>query len=174
MMGALVCLGCGRPAAPERSSDEIIKEMRELPALYLSERTQKRVIAPTNRGIFIDEEVREICYRALRCTNPECPHHRSQGEPYLFIFPQPGKFVTSEGTLGRDEDLEQAPEGAGCCPACAMKYDLEKISADEWGKLVSYVLPYELPESAARLKALEAEMMTVTRAKKLSNDKPKR
>ncbi|MCG8586045.1 MAG: hypothetical protein MI757_15160 [Pirellulales bacterium] len=135
-----------RPAAPPkpkvRATKDIVRERLNLNQLYLTEKTRKEVIAPARLMTPWDEESGERCFPALTCENPNCPGQPSGDRPYLFIVP----FT---------------PGGSGpemTCPACAQIHDPATRTEAERAQYRKWIKPYRLPEQAARLKQLDAEI----------------
>src|SRR5690606_2714439 len=110
----LAALGCG-PAAP-RTREEIFREIATLPRLYIADPSGRRITAPADRGIFVENG--EICWPALECTAPDCPG-REGDRPYVFIHPEPGFTPRADGTLAYQSPGRGAGDGtAGQCPKC--------------------------------------------------------
>ncbi len=140
---------------PPPSRDEIFRQRLDLPALYFTAKTHKRVIAPASKGLFVDEQTGEVCWPALVCNNPECPG-RQGDEPLLFIEPDAGVYAKPDGTIGYDRARAAAGRSAVAgCPACLKRRKLQKETPEERARYVSWVQPYVLPETAARLKELD-------------------
>jgi hypothetical protein len=134
----LGCLAsCSKKEEPvPRSRDEIFKQRLTLPALYLTAPSHKRIIAPAGLALFTkDKETGEMIWPALYCTNPDCPGRR-EGEPLLFIEPDAG-FA---------------------CPQCVAKRNRATESAEVRQQYINWVRPYVLPETAKKLKELDAEL----------------
>jgi hypothetical protein len=153
LVGLLLVGGCNR--AP-RSREEIHKERDELPTLYLTDKTQQRVIAPASKGLFVDPKTKEICWRAQQCNNPDCPG-RKNNEPFLFTISDPGAFVQEDGTIGFDVEKSKNDPGIPGCPACYKIRKLDQETPSEQGRYISFVQLYELPEAVARRKQLDEE-----------------
>ena len=146
VLGGLVSCHKKEEPAP-RSRREIYKQVLELPAVYLTEKTHKRVIAPTGRGLFwVDAETGETCWPALYCTNPDCPGRR-EGEPLLFI----------------------EPDANHACPHCMAKRKLATEPPAVRQQYINWVQTYVLPETAEKLKPLDAE-----RQKLIARERSKR
>ncbi len=149
--------GCG--SEPPRTREEIFRELATLPRLYLSDPGGRRVIAPADRGIFV--EGGEICWPALECTAEDCPG-RSGEEPFVFINPEPGFTPKPDGTFeynfpGRNSGAATA----GQCPKCLERRNPARETAAERQRYIDAVKPHELPESLARRQQLEAEMQSL-------------
>ncbi len=162
---------------PPRSRDEIFAERRDVPRLYLTARTLKRVIAPTSRGIFVDVETGEICWPALGCYNPDCPDRGADQEPYGFIAANPFAYISSDGTIAyrqptttrkdvasfsSSDKLSEAfardPSLLGhVCPACIEVRDLANETKADRRRYQRWVRPHELPETTERLRELNEE-----------------
>jgi hypothetical protein len=127
---------CSKEDPLPRSRDEIFRQRMELPAVYLTAKSHTRITAPAGRGMFfVDPETGEKCWPALFCTNPGCPGRRD-GEPLLFI----------------------EPDANYACPRCAA---IRKVAAEteaDRQQYINWVRPYVLPETAEKLKQLDAEL----------------
>lgn len=151
-----VC-GCSKPAP--RPSEVLFLERMELPALYLTERTHKRVIAPRSRGAAIDEATGERCWPALMCTAPDCPGRGVDGEPFVFIEPDMGLVEVEKGRFKMDAAAVQAARArVPGCEKCLEKRDPKRETEAERQKYTDYVQPYILPETKQKLAALDAEL----------------
>lgn len=152
--------GCGRPASPPpRTRQEIFTERRSLPALFLTEQTRRRVIAPGDQIVFVDPESGEMCWRAMACRAPNCPGKGPNGEPFLCIEADPTFFRKPDGSLGIDPARAKSqPRKLGFCPKCNEIRDPTTETPAEAERYTQWVQPYELPENAARLAALDEEM----------------
>jgi hypothetical protein len=146
---------CGQSEPPPSTRDEIFRERLALPAVYFTAKTHKRVIAPASKGLFVDEQTGEVCWPALACHNPDCPG-RSGGEPLLFIEPEAGVYAKPDGTIGYDRARATTNQSvvAGC-PACLKKRRPQTETPEQRARYVSWVKPYVLPETAARLAELD-------------------
>jgi len=154
------CLtGCGRPTPLPRPRQKIFNERRSLPALFLAAESRRRVIAPGDRIVFVDPESGEICWRALACRAPNCPGRGPQGEPFLCIEADPTFFRQPDGSLGIDPARAKGePKKLGFCPKCNEIRNPATETAADAERYAQWVQPYELPENAAKLAALDAEM----------------
>jgi len=152
-------VGCGRPTPPPpRSRQEIFAERRSLPALYMSE-TGRRVISSGDKVVFVDPESGEVCWRAMACRAPNCPGRGPNGEPFLCIEGDPTYFPKGDGSLGIDPARARGkPKRIGFCPKCNEIRDPAKETAADVERYSQWVQPYELPENAATLAALNDEM----------------
>jgi hypothetical protein len=137
--------GCG---GEPRTSDDIFREEMELPALYITVKTQTRVTAPAGKGMFIDPKTGEAAWPALACQNPDCPARGANGEPNLFIDAGP----SASGPAGAP-----AVDSYGCCPACVKGLNWRAMAPAERQKYINWVKPYALPESEKRRAELAAE-----------------
>jgi hypothetical protein len=135
LLGGLT--SCGKKDdPPPRSRDEIFLQRLELPAVYLTAKSHKRIIERAGLPLFTkDPETGEVVWPALCCTNPDCPGRRD-GEPLLFIEP----------------DADYA------CPQCAVKRNLAAETEAVRQQYINWVRPYVLPETAEKLKQLDAEL----------------
>ena len=147
------------PSDP-RSRDEIFKEKENLPALFLTAITKKRIEATGNKGNFVDKDTGEIAWRAFECRNPKCPGKAPNGDLYLFITPDPGVILNPDGTLGYDErkanDAIKSGKNRGC-PECLKIRNLNTESAAARERYASFVAIHVLPGTAKRLKELDEE-----------------
>jgi len=160
-MLAIAVVGCGE----KLSLTDIDRAKTDLPELYLTTETGKEVLAPINRGPFVDEETGEICFPAYTCTNPECPGEGKGDRPYLFIHRDVLLKVGSNGELVMEDvppntNPRKYIESLGghmapTCPACLKNRNPATESDDERNKYMSYVQPYVLPETAKRQAELE-------------------
>lgn len=153
-------VGCGRSAPPPpRTRQEIFAERRGLPALFLGVETGRRVIAPGDRGVFVDPESGEVCWRALACRAPNCPGRSPDGTDLLCIEADASFFRKPDGSLGIDPARSQGrPRRLGFCPKCNEIRDPATETAADAERYSQWVQPYVLPETAARLAALDDEM----------------
>lgn len=163
--------GCGGSGSEGPRPLKVIEaERRALPALYLAEKTGRRVTAPTTKGPFVDDETGEICYPAYQCTNPKCPGRGTDGEPVLFIHRDPllrvdenGKIVRDQGPAGVDPATYLRRLGgflSPTCPECLKHRSLATESRKTRDQYLSWAQPYVLPETARRMKELDAERKT--------------
>ncbi len=153
--------GCGGDHPPQtRTKEEILQEQSSLPALYLTQESRKRVTAPKSKGVFVDPATGELCWKALACERPDCPGRSADGEPFLFISPDPAMFAAPDGTIGFDPTRQGdgGPESRGQCPKCAEQRNPKSETADEAQQYRDWVVPYVLPKTAARQAELEAEL----------------
>jgi hypothetical protein len=157
--GLLCALASCSEPPPPRSREEIFRQRMELPALYLTAKTHKRVIAPMSRGIFEDPDSGETCWPALACTRPDCPGRGADGEPYLFIEPDTGVPLKPDGTPDYDVRTTSAQLAlANACPACAKQRDLASETEEQRRQYHAWVELYVLPETAAAIDELDAEL----------------
>lgn len=142
---------------PPTSLREAMAQRDELPALFLTAKTGQRVIAPSDREVFVDKKSGELCWRARMCDNEKCPSKTTGPEPFLFITSHAGMHIKPDGTLGEDEKLTQkaaADVRTFACPAClkirnlAAETDAQRMMYDGWVRV------YVLPETAKKLEAM--------------------
>ena len=160
MILGLLCFsaGCKQDEPPPRSRDDVFFERLKLPALYLSADGKTRVIAPANRGLFVDEKSGEICWPALMCQSPECPGRKADGQPFVFVLPDPSIYVKPDGTFGTDsERAEAAKDQPVGCPLCMKDRNLATESPQQRQHYIDWIQPYVLPETAKRLQELDDE-----------------
>jgi len=149
---------CSSEEPPPRSRDEIFRARMQLPTVYLTAETNQRVTDTAERGVFVHEDTGEICWPALACGAPECPGRTSDGEPFLFIAPDPCLFVKDDGEIGYDPSREStAANPAGGCPQCLKNRDLASETDEVRQRYAGYVKPYVLPETAKAQKELDEE-----------------
>jgi hypothetical protein len=133
---AFLAIGCGPPTP--RTRDEILRERYSLPRLYLTQTTNRPVIAAGDKGAFIDEATGEMCWPALACYAEDCPGRGAEGKPYLF----------SSFAGGPAEPHPSGDISLVVCPACAKAGRPTSPGA---------VGPHILPEMEHRLRALDEE-----------------
>ena len=131
-----------------RSIEEISKEQASLNRLYMTEKTQRQIIAPTNMGPFVDQVTGENVWPAYTCHNPDCPKRGTEEEPYLFVL-----FDRSKPPI---------------CPECVQTFQLSGASQEELTPYLRWTRPYELEEKKRRVKQLDAERKRAYRALKRS------
>ena len=153
-------VGCGGKDAEPRTRDVVFREIQSLPTLYLTGKTRKQVIAAGDRGNFVDDKTREICWRVMECGNPDCPGRGADGKPLQFVTPNPAMYVKPDGTIDYDQKKSKEEEkmAGGACPECLKKRNLKTESNADRNKYAKWVKPHVLPESAKRKKELEAEL----------------
>ena len=134
------------PEEATRTRAEISREQSNLNRLFFTEKTQRRIVAPTNRGPFVDEVTGEMAWPAFRCHNPNCPEKGTADEPFLFTFP--------------DRNQRQI------CPACTKEIDVESAPIKELQPHLIWTRAYDLPETARRVKQLDAERKRAYAAEK--------
>ena len=128
-----------------------------LPRLYLTAQTHKRVKAPAHKGVFVDEASGEICWPARACYAPNCPGRAADGEPLVFIAPDPGVYVKPDGTFGYDPARASPDKNSGACPECLKGRNLATETDQQRQRYINWVRPYVLPETARRLEELDEE-----------------
>lgn len=157
---AVLCLAlsaCGE-APPPRTSDEIFQERLALPALYFTAQTNQRVIAPGDRGIFVDEKTGEICFRGLACLCPDCPGKNPDGTPFVFAAPDPALIIQADGSIGSDQSKAVYDETFGQCPRCLETRNLKQETGEQRRQFIDWVQPHVLPENVQRMAELDAEL----------------
>ena len=153
-----IAVGCGE--SKPRPRKEIIQEQVQLDKLYITGKSAKRIVAPGDKGVFIDPETNEIAFPAVQCHNPDCPARKEGGEGRIFAIVDPTLAVESDGRIWSDEKRAGAPdEYLGQCPDCLKIRDFKSESPEQKQKYIDYVKPYVLPESAARNEELEKELI---------------
>ncbi|MGB6043676.1 MAG: hypothetical protein WBF93_11015 [Pirellulales bacterium] len=136
------------PVTKPRAIDAIGNEQSTLNRLYMTEKTQRRIIAPTNLGRFVDEVTGENAWPVYECRNPDCPSRSLEEESYLFIF-------TDRGMMR-------------ICPECVTAFDLASKPHEQLIAYYRWTQPYVLEEAARRIKQLDAERRRAYKAKKKS------
>ena len=131
-----------------RSIEKISNEQASLNRLYMTEKTQRQIIAPTNMGLFVDQVTSENVWPAYTCHNPDCPKKGTDDEPYLFVL-----FDRSKPPI---------------CPACVRAFQLSGAVQEELTPYLRWTRPYELEEKKRRVKQLDAERKRAYRALKES------
>ena len=129
-----------------RSIEKISNEQASLNRLYMTEKTQRQIIAPTNMGLFVDQVTGENVWPAYTCHNPDCPKKGTDDEPYLFVL-----FDRSKPPI---------------CPACVRAFQLSGAVQEELTPYFRWTRPYELEEKKRRVKQLDAERKRAYRALK--------
>ncbi len=148
---------CGEKDPDPRSSDDIFQERVNLPALYFTGKTHRRVEAPGSKGTHVDEKTGEICWPAFACQNPNCPGKGKDGGPFLFSVVDPAVFIEPDGTMGYDQSKMSRDKTLGFCPKCLKIRDLKTESKEALQRYVNWVGPHVLPETAKRMKELDEE-----------------
>ena len=152
---------CGEKAKSNeeilQTSDEIFQERVNLPALYFTAKTHRRVEAPISKGPHVDKGSKEICWPAFACQNPNCPSKGNAGEPFLFIVVDPTFVIKTDGTIGIDQSKMTKNETLGACPECLKKRNLRSESKKDKQRYANWVRPHVLPETAKRMKELNEE-----------------
>lgn len=158
----LLLVGCGGDSEEHREPETIFQEQQELEGLYFT-RTGEEVRAPLHKGIFYDDDTRELCFPAVACHNPDCPK-RTTDSPYLFFIDDPSVVMTPEGKMGTDmnapirsDDPEEEALLTGHCPACLTERTPSKESRATWDDYSRYVRPYMPPETVRKMRKLDEE-----------------
>jgi hypothetical protein len=148
LVALFACVLGGCRSEPPKSIEQLYTDERQLPGLYLTAETNARVIAPIEKGAFVDEKTGELCWPAKVCTNPDCPGRGPAGEPFLFITPITGVVANADGTVGYDASKEQTPDNYyGNCPQCLKKRNLPAEDDAVRKKYADFVQLYVLPET---------------------------
>lgn len=157
---APLAAGCGRSPRPRsRSRDAIFAERRTLPALFITAKSGRHVVAPDDRTMFVDPETGEIAWRAWACHNPDCPGRQPGGPPFLCIEGDDGYVPKPDGSIGFDPRKSANPkQRPGMCPRCSAIRDPARETRAEAERYERWVQLYVLPETAARLAELDAEL----------------
>ena len=165
----LVACGGKDLGSEPRSRDEIMRDISNLPVLYMAEDGRKRE-APGGQACFVDEVSHKmIFWMALECKNPKCPGRDGNGKAHVFIMPDPGVFVDKEGKLGFDPEAEEEAIRKGGffgCEKCVPLRQLDMLNSGRGAETqaeklqyAEYVVPHVLPESKKRRGELEKEMV---------------
>jgi len=163
--------GCG-DAPKKRTLTDIENDLKDLPAVYITETSHKEILAGISHGdFFLDPSTKEIAWIAYTCQNPNCPgKNRGQGgRPFLFIWRDPTVKIAADGTLPQDregpppgENYQHFIERLGgsieaTCPACLEKRNRAKETAKDRTRYSDWCTVYVPAEAAERKQALEAE-----------------
>jgi hypothetical protein len=170
-LALLVCFAVGGcREEPPKTTEQLYTDERQLPAVYLTAKTSKRIVAPIEKGVFVDKETGELAWPAKVCTNPSCPGRGAAGEPFLFVAPDLSLKANPDGTVGYDSAKEvEIDNYFGNCPKCLATRNLTAESNADRKKYSDFVQEYVLPETEkgrkdlaeqrqARQKALEERM----------------
>ncbi len=155
---ALICLPIACEDDKPRSRDDLFTEQRELPKLFMTAKTHKRIEAPASRNIFIDEGTGETAWPAAECHAPNCPG-REGDTLYLFPDINPAMHAKPDGTIapGTPPEGNNGGKPAGFCPKCWKAFNLANAGQDKQREYNLYVKPHVLPETAKRMAELEQE-----------------
>jgi hypothetical protein len=156
LLACLLLVGCGREP---RTRDEIFQERLSLPQLYLTADSHQQVTASGTKGVFVDADSGEICFRAKECLNPDCPGF-SGGKPVLFFDVDPTKVIQPDGSIGDDASKIDLDLVAGC-PECLRQRKLRTETPEEQQKYIQWSRPHILPETAKREAELDAELKSL-------------
>lgn len=196
---AVLLLGltsCGAKPPPRlRTPAEIEAARRQVPTMYLTGKSQKKVMAPINAGLFVDKDTGEICWPAYYCTNPQCPGKAlgTDGDPFVFAHVDPFVEVGPDGQFRRieiadyknvyNEMRKRGGFGEPTCPKCLdirspASIDATNKSANRqaYQERVSYrawIKPYYPPETQRHFAELDNEQskwdVYVAERKKMPN-----
>jgi hypothetical protein len=171
LIGCVALVGCGE----ERSLEDIEKEKRSLDVLYMTTETGKEIVAPNDKGVFVDEKTGELCFPAYVCMNPDCPGEKKGDRPFVFIHndvllkPGPdGKPVRNEIPPGKDPVTHIKSLGGFLNPTCTACWKIRKPRTETPAQRQQYIewaQPYNSPETAKRLVELEEEYQRRAKAK---------
>jgi hypothetical protein len=147
-------VGCGSPPPPV-TMESLYRQERELPQVFLTVKSNKRIVAPGDQRVFVDKATGELAWPALACENPQCPGRSSAGEPFLFVAPDPTIVAKPDGTIGVDPALDTKPNLLlGFCPKCLEIRHREAETDEDRTRYARYVKPYVLPETQKRREEL--------------------
>ena len=179
----LLTLGSCSSAPPPRlrTPAEIEEARRQVPTVYLTGKTFKKVMAPMVSEPWVDKETNEVCWSAYYCTNPDCPgkNKGTDGDPLLFAHVDP---LTEAGPDGKPRRIE-LPDGVNVyeemrkrggyaeptCPECLkirspgsinVIFDKANPRAKDYQERIKYrswIKPYYPPETQKRLAELDAD-----------------
>jgi hypothetical protein len=144
--------GCEKPR--EKTINELYREENELPALFITAKTQQRIVAPGSQGVFVDKNTGELAWSAFVCNNPDCPARGKSDEAFLFIIPDPAVIANPDGTVGYDRSRVVVDQQLGYCPECLKLRNMGNESMEERTKYARFVKPYVLPETHKRRQEL--------------------
>ena len=163
---AVAALAAGCRGRTPATLEQIEADQLALPAVYLTA-DRREVIVPANRGdVIVAPGSRELAFRAYTCTNPACPNRErgTAGRPFLFTWADPLWKVDEQGQLQFDvvpdraaETLRRGGQPEATCPGCLELRSRDAETAEIRQRYRDWVVYYELPESAARRKELDAE-----------------
>jgi len=147
VFGMCAFVGC-RQSEPEPLSEaESFQQQLEQPALYFTAETNTRVIAPAKERLFVDEKTGELAWPAMECGNPDCPGRGENGEPFLFIEPDPGMVIQTDGSIGYDPSKARAARNQVMgCPKCLETRDLKNETAQQRQQYIRWVRVHKLAE----------------------------
>jgi hypothetical protein len=158
--------GANAPASAEekqQAADRLLRQQLEVDTLYFAE-DGREVIAPGNdQHVVIDPVSGGLAWGAWQCDNPSCPDRKPDGRPFLFPWPSPFCYVTSEQTVGRrqpvtDAELRQAEELADVrCPACLKNRNLAVETPEVRLQYRSWCRQHVLPQAAEQRVRLAEE-----------------
>lgn len=100
--------GCGSKPTRPRTTQDILEDRKQLPYLYLTEKTQSEVLAPLESGrVIVDPKTGEIAWQAFECNYPSCPGQGkgNNGRPFLFTWPDPSPKINEDGKTVSYETL---------------------------------------------------------------------
>ena len=166
-------------APPPRSRNEIFVEQTKLRRLYLTSKTNTRVVEDFSRGVHVHEETGEICWPALACYNPDCAGRGPNGELFAYITPDSSAYVTSTGAIAYrrtssakatpsedtflvgenpNEIYAQRPDLlGGVCPECLKTRDLANETDEDRRRYELWIRPHQFPDVAQRMRELVEE-----------------
>lgn len=162
----LVFIALSGCAKKHRPLEEIEAQKRDLPTLYLTEKTSKRVMAPSSTGLHVDTATGELCYQPFECINPDCPG-RTAEENHLFVHRDvlvsvgpAGEIVYGSPPEGVDYKTYVESRGGHMtptCPKCLEKRNLASETDAQRQQYQAWVRPYELPATVQSRAELEEE-----------------
>lgn len=160
----LLTVGCAKKL---RTLEEIEADKRDIPALYITEKTNKEIMAPAGLGLHVDAASGELCYQPHECTNPNCPGRSTDGKPVLFVHRVVLVSVGADGNIvyaqippGMTTAEFIASKGGDefpTCPKCREKRNLSRETEKQRNQYRAWVRPYVSPETEKRRTELEAE-----------------
>ena len=133
-------------ATGDESPPEVIQMMVErvhMAHLHLGVNSGKKLI---HQGASMTTFQGEHYWPALLCTHPQCPGKAANGEPYMFINPN------------RDKEPD--------CPECLKGRDLPNESVEERRDYRWNVQFHQLPEAAARMRAIDQLHRKISRRRR--------
>ena len=156
-------MGC-REETP-KTTEQLYSDERQLPAVYLTTKTGKRIVAPIEKGAFVDKDTGELAWPAKVCTNPRCPGRSSAGEPFLFVAPDPALVANPDGTIGYDNAKGKDIDNYyGNCPKCLATRNLPSESDADRKQYSDFVQEYVLSETEKVRKELAEKRQARQRA----------
>lgn len=151
---------------PPRAGTEITAARDKLPVLFLTPSGREVQLTRQAREPSFDPETKELLWRAMTCTNPDCPgkDKGKNGRPFLFICPDPTYEAGSNGPVIAQPKPGEPAAGtirhlgrAMHCPECLKIRDLAAENDEQRQRYQGWRQTYLLPEAKARGEQLNRE-----------------